>query len=172
LQQVREALDTAWANYTSNPLGSLGSGSILVPNATGAGTRSVDTAMSTDLFGVPKAGDVNFGNYQELGKIHITDSDERPSSDYVLKAPATSNPGNSSEGVDQLFNSNMTNNTKWYAQTGPPNANNPTWVTWGYDAPITVAGYTIRTGNDMQARDPSIWQLFGSNDGSNFRLID
>ena len=173
LQQVREALDTAWKNYASSPTGTAPSPS--VPNRIGStGTRTVSSAISGDLFGAAKNGNISFGNYQELGKILLKDPDTAiPTA--VRKTPNTNRPGNASEGINNLFSalpSGSTYSGKWYVQSGAPSVADPTWLTWGYDEPKTVTGYTIRTGNDTQGRDPRTWTLFGSLDGVYFTPID
>ena len=170
LQQAREALDTAWKNYTSSPTGTAPASN--VPNANGVGTRTAAAAIEADLFGAPK--NTGFGSYQELGKILLDDPDDEPF--YAIsKVPNTNRPGNASEGINNLFNASPSGTTysgKWYVQVGAPSVADPTWLTWGYDNPVTVTGYTIRTGNDTQGRDPRTWTLFASNDGVNFTPID
>ena len=168
LRQVREAWDTSWANYNGSATGSAPSPS--VPAASGTGTRTASSAIETDLFGASKNGNTSFGNYQELGKILLDDPDVPSiSSSYIKKEPATNRNGSSGELVSNLFQNNT---NKWYAQSSGTSLSNPTWITWGYDAPITVAGYSIRTGNDVRNRDPATYTLFGSLDGANFTAID
>jgi len=74
------------------------------------------------------------------------------------------NPSN--EGKEQAFDGNA--GTKWY--TGAPTGAG--WIQiqlkWGY----VISQYSITSANDADGRDPKDWTLQGSNDGTNWTVLD
>ncbi len=50
--------------------------------------------------------------------------------------------------------------------------NKPLVVTFEMTDPIAVGSYSFTTANDASGRDPSSWTLFGSNDGTNWTMLD
>ena len=51
-------------------------------------------------------------------------------------------------------------------------ANKPLVVTFEMTEPIAIGSYSFTTANDSEGRDPSSWTLFGSNDGTNWTVLD
>lgn len=51
-------------------------------------------------------------------------------------------------------------------------ANKPLVITFEMTDPIAVGSYSFTTANDAEGRDPSSWTLFGSNDGTNWTMLD
>ncbi len=46
------------------------------------------------------------------------------------------------------------------------------WVQQNFDAAVVANRYTITSGNDAPDRDMKNWELLGSNDGSNWEVLD
>ncbi|SFC32735.1 basic secretory protein-like protein [Pseudoalteromonas denitrificans] len=46
------------------------------------------------------------------------------------------------------------------------------WISYMFDKPTLVTGYTLTSGNDAASRDPKNWQLQGTNDGINWVHLD
>lgn len=78
------------------------------------------------------------------------------------------NTKNQNQKVDKLFDGNM--RTKWYAEGF--SGTFPCFIAWEYAKPLAVKSYTLTSGNDVPARDPKAWNLYGSNDGQSYTLID
>ncbi|WP_112262140.1 GH92 family glycosyl hydrolase [Lentzea terrae] len=108
-----------------------------------------------------------------------TDPAGNPKSAGVIGSSGTSLPGNvaekalvaasgenaPNEGVDKINDGNI--NTKWlvFAATG--------WVTFDFGAgPQTIKKYSVSSANDAPERDPKDWTLQGSNDGTNWTVVD
>ena len=51
-------------------------------------------------------------------------------------------------------------------------SNKPLVITFEMTDPIAVGSYSFTTANDAKERDPSSWTLFGSNDGTNWTMLD
>ena len=68
------------------------------------------------------------------------------------------------EGKAQAFDGDK--GTKWltFASTG--------WIQAQLKQPQTVTNYALTSGNDEPARDPKNWELLGSNDGTNWDIVD
>ncbi|MDR1436605.1 MAG: glycoside hydrolase family 95 protein, partial [Candidatus Symbiothrix sp.] len=77
------------------------------------------------------------------------------------------NPGGG-EKFPMLFDGSP--NTKWFADTGFKGF--PCYIAWEYDNAFPVSAYTLISGNDMPARDPKAWNLYGSANGTDYTLID
>ena len=86
--------------------------------------------------------------------------------------------------VNNCKNTNVANlfdgdtNTKWYSSDGA--ASQATSTTYPFDLvmkyalPHTISGYSLTNANDSvkTQRDPTAWDLYGSNDGSTWVLLD
>ena len=68
-----------------------------------------------------------------------------------------------SEGSFNVFDNKVgATNHKWCC-------NGPTqWISVGFSQPYILSHFTITSGNDVTSRDPDIWKIQGSNDGSNW----
>jgi len=68
------------------------------------------------------------------------------------------------EGKAQGFDGDK--GTKWltFATTG--------WLQAELKQPQTVTNYALTSGNDEPGRDPKDWELLGSNDGTNWDVVD
>ncbi len=105
------------------------------------------------------------GAYQAFGDVYIELGDG-------AESVGISNPSNHEasgrESVEKSTDRKL--NTKWCVEhKGRP-------VIWQitYAAPIGVPlkTYTLTSANDMPGRDPMQWKLFGSNDGTEWTLLD
>lgn len=68
------------------------------------------------------------------------------------------------EGKAQAFDGDK--GTKWLTFT-------PTgWIQAQLKQPQTVTNYALTAGNDEPGRDPKDWELLGSNDGTNWDVVD
>jgi hypothetical protein len=68
------------------------------------------------------------------------------------------------EGIAQLVDG--TTATKWLDFSGT------TWVKVVYASPTTLQAYSLASANDAPERDPASWKLSGSNDGTNWTVIE
>ncbi len=130
-----------------------------------------DTSELKSLLEKLKGTKANFGSYQTLGNLMLTD----PSlAEPVLQeATSSAEPADlSGEVARNLFDGSST--TKWFAGNSA-DKDNLTWpvtVTWSYDQAFSTKSYSLISGNDTPGRDPKNWKLYGSNDGENYTLID
>jgi hypothetical protein len=46
------------------------------------------------------------------------------------------------------------------------------WAQLEFDTAQITGAYTITSANDAPGRDPKAWQLLGSNDGANWKVLD
>ncbi|ANI90075.1 hypothetical protein A9P82_12745 [Arachidicoccus ginsenosidimutans] len=74
--------------------------------------------------------------------------------------------GDAGESAIHLVDSNYT--TKYLLFT----YHSDMYVQIAYQQPTVVNAYAITSGNDSQPRDPKGWNLSGSNDGTNWTVID
>lgn len=70
-----------------------------------------------------------------------------------------------SQTAEQAFDGDL--NTKWLDFA--PQAS---WIQYDHHQPVACSGYRITSANDAPARDPSSWQLLGSNDGIRWATLD
>ena len=68
------------------------------------------------------------------------------------------------EGIAKLVDGNST--TKYLC------ANPQTWMMWQMDRPFIANKYTLISANDAPERDPKNWMLEGSNNGTDWTLLD
>jgi len=106
-----------------------------------------------------------FGSYQQISNININAPVQANAA--VVQSSASDSGTNTSEQVGSLFDNNP--NTKWYSGDAPAF---PITINWAYDRAVTNAAYSFTTGNDSPGRDPAAWDIYGSNDGANYTLID
>ncbi len=129
-----------------------------------------------NLINTLKGDKTYFGHYQQLSNIMITnDSDKAVIPVSIDSNSANKNSGNQQyqEGPEKAFDNRT--DTKWYSVgglSGDAQQEFPAWVTAEYEEPVTTSQYAIVSGNDTPARDPKAWNLYGSNDGEKFDLID
>ncbi|MCE5185117.1 MAG: discoidin domain-containing protein [Planctomycetaceae bacterium] len=73
------------------------------------------------------------------------------------------------EAVDKAFDGNVS--TKWFSGSGSGNTG---WLQYDFGAckKWVVTRYDLSSANDVPARDPRDWQFQGSNDGTNWVVLD
>lgn len=57
-------------------------------------------------------------------------------------------------------------NNKWCCDD--PTVDIPVWVAVEFANPVSITHFTVTTGNDSRDRDPTDWQIQGSNDGATY----
>jgi hypothetical protein len=88
-------------------------------------------------------------------EITITNGEGRISAQYA---------GSAGEEVERLIDNK--NSTKYRTP------NKQAWVQFYTATPQTVIKYGITSANDVSARDPKNWSLYGSSDGENWVILD
>ena len=86
----------------------------------------------------------------------------------VDAASSTKVSTSANEGVEKLFDGNI--NTKMCTLNGFPLR-----IAWQMEKPIVLKKYTLTTANDSAAysyRNPKVWHLYGSNNGTSWTQID
>ncbi|MCP4605811.1 MAG: hypothetical protein GY847_35705 [Proteobacteria bacterium] len=66
-------------------------------------------------------------------------------------------------------------NTKWLTYGHPTTQEfpgDPVWIQFQFNSPKRIIRYSLRTANDAEDRDPEVWELQASNDGTNWTAID
>lgn len=163
LQQVREKLQEEMTNFTNNSSATLVNGQVQAHNIS-------NSAEIGQLLQKLKGEKDNFGSYQTLGDLNLIDS----TGEVAAFVGATSNaePLSGDEGSIKLFDGNV--GSKWFAGNGEQGGGMPApyIVEWSYTAAKSMGGYTISSANDMEGRDPQSWELYGSNNGVDYVLID
>ncbi|MEJ7559000.1 MAG: PKD domain-containing protein [Pedobacter sp.] len=91
---------------------------------------------------------------------------ENITQNYVAFTPSTNNTGNTNENASKLVDNNL--ETKIYLG-GPPF---PLTFKFQYASPQTVKIYAIGSANDSDTRDPKVWTLEGSIDGTEWTVLD
>jgi hypothetical protein len=109
----------------------------------------------------------DFGSYQSLSNLNISYTSVAIP-EIVNISGDCNNPNSAGQQFPALFDNSL--NTKWYADTGFKGF--PCYIAWEYKDAFPVSAYTLTSGNDMPARDPKSWNLYGSNDGNAYTLID
>jgi len=81
---------------------------------------------------------------------------------------SSSNPGVAPEDMTKAFDSNSA--TKWFAGNGVKTG----WIAYQFAAAAShiVTSYALTSANDVPTRNPSAWQLQGSNDGQTWTTLD
>lgn len=139
------------------------SGKLITNNYPSAAGTEIETLLNS-LKGTKE----NFGTYQTLSNIEILYPEvSRPEILHITSN--CDNPNKPAEGVAMLFDGNIV--TKWYADKGFSGVF-PCHIAWEYSSPLSMISYKITSANDMPARDPKSWNLYGSNDGIDWILVD
>ena len=63
------------------------------------------------------------------------------------------------------------NNDKWCCGDQGAFPDEPIWVQATFETAIVLSHFTIASANDTPGRDPTVWEIQGSNDGENFTTI-
>lgn len=161
LQKVRQMLQDKMTDFTNNQSAHYENGNLVTNN------YSEESEELQALINSLNGSKNNFGDYQTLGNIMIYEPgfEEFDPSSVRCNADPNNNPNETSA---MLFDGNIS--TKWYA--GDINANVKPVIDWEYPTPRNITSYNMTSGNDAPGRDPKSWQLYGSNDGNNYTLLD
>jgi hypothetical protein len=162
LQNLRKALQDKMAQFTK--------GQSAYIDATGKVIAADYSAESTTLQSYINAlmgNKTDFGSYQSIGNINIAYPSLVPP-EIINITGDCNNPNTSGERFPMLFDGSAT--TKWFADTGLKKF--PCYIAWQYDIPINVSTYILISGGDVPDRDPKSWNLYGSDDGTTYTIID
>lgn len=92
-------------------------------------------------------------------------------SSYLIPSSIDGSPdGFSGEGKTNLFDGKS--DTKYCIDLANINVSSPVVLIFGLSDPCKISGYTITSANDGEPRDPKNWNLYGSDDGENWKIID
>ncbi len=164
LQDARNSLQKMVSDFSKNSAAYIDSttGEIISENYT---NLTADSEFSK-LLEVLKGEKRNFGTYQTLGNIVL--SDPSYAGAKVIDIVTNADTGdNLSERTQSLFDNDE--NTKWFTGFS---LNQDASIQWQYNRSVSISKYTMVSGNDSYARDPKAWILYGSNDGENFTKLD
>jgi hypothetical protein len=162
LQNIRTALQEKMSNFTGTSAAYIGaSGNVVSENYT------AESAALREYINNLMGNKTDFGDYQSLANLNI-DYPSVTTPEITSITGDCDNPNNSGQRFPALFDNSL--NTKWYADTGFKGL--PCFIAWEYDGAFSVSSYTLTSGGDMQPRDPKSWKLYGSNDGTNYTVID
>lgn len=131
-----------------------------------AGTLKTSAAQKFRYYrftvGLNSGGD----GYNQLAELHYYQNGA------WLPAPAgSSNPSGTGEQNWNNANDNLGANLPGFTKFG--SNPRPYWLTYDFGSPVTLDAYNWATANDSTpARNPRRWTVSGSNDGTNFTVID
>ncbi len=155
-QKMIDFTNTKAAHYDA-------AGKLITANYPSKNNTRIDTLL-TAIKGTKE----NFGSYQTLGNIEISYNEAAiPEISHIVSN--CDNPDRTTEQVAKLFDGDL--NSKWFADKGFKKSF-PCFIAWEYAFKYSIKSYRLTSGNDMPARDPKSWKLYGSNDGISYRLID
>ncbi len=106
---------------------------------------------------------------KNIGSAALIGDFEDGLQDLVVTSSITGSPDNGAEAKTCLFDNNTS--TKWLCKQ-VPSASNPVYVSFMLSQAQVIRSYYIASANDKEDRDPSAWTLFGSNDGSDWKVLD
>jgi len=163
LQNVRRELQDKMTEFSKKDFAYMNSAGTVVSK-----DYSPENAQLKNNINALMGNKTDFGSYQTLGNINIAYPDAIQS--MVINYTSDAFSSNQNENIQNLFDGS--NQSKWYADNGFKGL--PCYVAWEYDSPKTVDSYSLVSGNDMPARDPKSWKLYGSNTSmtTGFTLLD
>jgi hypothetical protein len=110
-----------------------------------------------------------------VGDLTDPEDDGNPEADEGYNAIFTSNEEPGFGGGEFAFNvfDNVLGpgNDKWCCGPGGGIPDEGLWVTAELEEPHRLTHFTVSSANDVPARDPTVWEIQGSNDGTNFTTI-
>ncbi|MDR1683806.1 MAG: glycoside hydrolase N-terminal domain-containing protein [Candidatus Symbiothrix sp.] len=161
LQNLRNALQDKMNSFSENKRSSIDETGKIVSSNYESESATLKSYIN-NLMGNKN----DFGSYQSLCNLNIA-YPNAVEPEIVNITGDCDNPGGG-EKFPMLFDGSA--NTKWFADQGFKGL--PCYIAWQYDNNKTVAEYSLISGNDMPARDPKSWNLYGSNNGVDYILID
>lgn len=161
LQNVRNALQEKMNNFTAKDATYIDqSGKVISSNY-----ETENAILLTNINGLMGSKD-DFGSYQSLCNLNIAYS--ATMTPEVINITGDCDNPTGGEKFPMLFDYSAT--TKWFSDQGFKGL--PCYIAWEYDVPFRTSAYSLISGNDMLARDPKSWNLYGSTDGKDYTLID
>jgi hypothetical protein len=144
------------AIHTSSNTGVVGTNGVIAPPAAATPVNLVFTVTRT--FDSTTA---------DTGTIAVTIPAHVPALSTITiggKVTASGEHPYPIEGKEKAFDGDL--NTKWYdpISTG--------WIQYKLIAARIATQYSISSANDVEGRDPKNWTLNGSNDGTNWIILD
>ncbi len=162
LQNVRNTLQQKMINFSSNNAAYIEENGKVISN----NYESEDATLRNEINNLMGSKD-DFGSYQSLCNLNIAAPEIIPP-EIINITGDCDNPKTAGEKFPMLFDKSPT--TKWFADEGFKGF--PCYIAWEYDVPFRTSAYSLISGNDMPARDPKSWNLYGSTDGETYTLID
>ena len=162
LQEARQKLQMKMIEFSQTKFAHFDNTGKIIANDYSA----EDAALKRNIEGL--MGDKsNFGSYQTLGNLHFAHpSAIAPSVIGIVESNCESS--NPNQGLNMIFDGNW--DSKWYADEGFKGL--PCYFVWEYDQPFLITSYSIVSGGDMPQRDPKSWNLYASENGTDFTLIN
>jgi hypothetical protein len=109
------------------------------------------------------------------GDLTDPEDDGNPEADEGYNAIFTANEEPGFGGGEFAFNvfDNILgpSNDKWCCGPGGGIPDEGLWVAAELEEPHRLTHFTVSSANDVPARDPTVWKIQGSNDGTNFTDI-
>lgn len=158
--------DTSSATYFYGPYGQVPRYYASPLLYTDAQAQSAAESILAQVTGLPYAVDLSFvpnPALDPLDPVQIQIGEEGVVSSSIVEIIASSEfPP--TEGKEMAFDQNI--ETKWLALEDIP------YIMVRLNQPYRVTRYTLTSANDFSARDPVDWDLYGSDDGSTWTLLD
>ena len=107
------------------------------------------------------ASEVKIAEWQIYGS-YIDNYDVTSGNNSVISAQWQ---GNSSEGIEKLIDNSKS--SKYFVD-----GRRTFWAVYKSDRPAKLKAYSLTAANDNPNRDPKTWTLYGSNDNTNWTIID
>lgn len=161
LAKLRENLQESMTNFTKNNSAYLDENGKLVTTETYPTLTDEENSWLDSLKGF-KGG--AYGSYQDLGNVYFSDY----MTDDIKIKPAvsvTSSEG-ASETAANIADSDVS--TEWISE----DVKMPVSVTIDYGEEQAFAAYKVTSAAVPRDNDPSVWKIYGSNDGENYTEID
>jgi hypothetical protein len=109
------------------------------------------------------------------GDLTDPENDGLPDADsgYNATFASSEEPGfGGGESAFNVFDNQAAGgNAKWCCGDQNSFPANSIWINATFPTPQVLRSFTVTSGNDTPARDPRVWQILGSNDGSTFTPI-
>lgn len=162
LSKLRANLQASMIDFTKNHSAYIDSNGKLVTTNTYPSLTDEEQGWLNNLVGLKSS---NFGQYQELGNMYI--------SNYMTNAIKISPTISVTSEEESQTAKNITdgdNSTDWVAA----DVVMPISATVDYAEPVTFDSYKITStaSSTSSDNDPAEWILYGSNDGTDFEVID
>lgn len=113
------------------------------------------------------------GNLVSVDKVMLANTQTvavQPVVINLMSIPGTisesnnNSPSHGGENVDKLVDNDPGTKYLTFQSTA--------WMMWKMDRPFAATKYTLTSGNDDDSRDPKDWTVEGSNDGTNWVVLD